>query len=141
MRRCLVYWLYSQLLKTLNNDKNTVMEYSSEGGFKLKPRVSFHLFISTAPCGDSRIFSLHDNPSEGSNVLTGYAGRMGEGNRGKLRSKIESGMGTVPLPDDQRVQTWDGVMSGERLLTMACSDKILAWNVVECPSKAGLTVQ
>ena len=36
--------------------------------------------------------------------VAGYAGRMGEGNRGKLRSKIESGMGTVPLPDDQRLQ-------------------------------------
>ena len=45
-------------------------------------------------------------------MLSGYAGRMGEGNRGKLRSKIESGMGTVPLPEHERVQTWDGVMSG-----------------------------
>ena len=39
-------------------------------------------------------------------------------------------MGTVPLPEERQLQTWDGVMSGERLLTMACSDKILLWNVV-----------
>ena len=40
-------------------------------------------------------------------------------------------MGTVPLPEGVELQqTWDGVMSGERLLTMACSDKILRWNVV-----------
>ena len=77
-----------------------------------------------------RIFSLHDNPSAGSNILTGYTGRVGEGNRGKLRSKIESGMGTVPLPERPVLQTWDGVMSGERLLTMSCSDKILSWNVI-----------
>ena len=47
-----------------------------------------------------------------------------------LRSKIECGMGTVPLSPKVHLQTWDGVMSGDRLLTMACSDKILRWNVI-----------
>ena len=47
-----------------------------------------------------------------------------------LRSKIECGMGTVPLSPKAHLQTWDGVMSGDRLLTMACSDKILRWNVL-----------
>ena len=46
------------------------------------------------------------------------------------RSKIECGMGTVPISPKISVQTWDGVMSGDRLLTMACSDKILRWNVL-----------
>ena len=31
--------------------------------FRLKPGVEFHLFITTSPCGDARIFSLHENPS------------------------------------------------------------------------------
>ena len=47
-----------------------------------------------------------------------------------FRSKIECGMGTVPIGQKVHLQTWDGVMSGDRLLTMACSDKILRWNVV-----------
>ena len=47
-----------------------------------------------------------------------------------LRSKIECGMGTVPINPKILIQTWDGVMSGDRLLTMACSDKILRWNVL-----------
>ena len=29
--------------------------------FKLKKDVNFHLFISSAPCGDGRIFSINDN--------------------------------------------------------------------------------
>jgi len=128
-RRCLVSWLYGQLEEVLHS-KASVLEKGHRGGFTLRQGISLHLFISTAPCGDARIFSLHEQPATGSNCLTGYAGNMGEGNRGKLRSKIESGMGTVPLPEERKLQTWDGVMSGERLLTMACSDKILRWNVV-----------
>ena len=53
-----------------------------------------------------------------------------DSSRGMLRSKIECGMGTVPLSPKIHLQTWDGVMSGDRLLIMACSDKILRWNVV-----------
>merc|ERR1712029_975548 len=53
-----------------------------------------------------------------------------DSSKGMLRSKIECGMGTVPIGNKVHLQTWDGVMSGDRLLTMACSDKILRWNVV-----------
>lgn len=28
--------------------------------FRLKEGIDFHLFITTAPCGDARIFSLHE---------------------------------------------------------------------------------
>ena len=131
VRRCLVYWLYSRLEEALSGQSD-VLQPSQTGGFCLRPGVTLHLFISTAPCGDARIFSLHEQPAEGTNVLTSAPGRLGEGNRGKLRIKIESGMGTVPLAEKETVQTWDGVMSGERLVTMACSDKILSWNTTGC---------
>jgi len=29
--------------------------------YKLKSGVHFHLYINTAPCGDARIFSPHEN--------------------------------------------------------------------------------
>lgn len=31
--------------------------------YKLKTGVHFHLYINTAPCGDARIFSPHENDS------------------------------------------------------------------------------
>uniref|UniRef100_A0A1I8Q8M6 A to I editase domain-containing protein n=1 Tax=Stomoxys calcitrans TaxID=35570 RepID=A0A1I8Q8M6_STOCA len=74
-------------------------------------------------CGDARIFSPHQKPSSKDNHPNRKA-------RGQLRTKIESGEGTIPVKTSVGIQTWDGVLEGQRLRTMSCSDKIARWNIV-----------
>ncbi|XP_052600541.1 double-stranded RNA-specific editase 1 isoform X2 [Peromyscus californicus insignis] len=131
-RRSLLRFLYAQLELYLNNkedQKKSIFQKSERGGFRLKDTVQFHLYISTSPCGDARIFSPHEPVLEGmtpeSHQLTEPADRHPNRKaRGQLRTKIESGEGTIPVRSNASIQTWDGVLQGERLLTMSCSDKI-----------------
>ena len=50
------------MLKALNSETN-IFELSENGNklFRLKKNIKFHLFISSAPCGDARIFAVNDN--------------------------------------------------------------------------------
>lgn len=124
-RRCLLYYFYDQLdlLLTDKKDESIFEKRQDSKGYALKENVKFHLYINTAPCGDARIFS----PNEDSNVIDRHPNRN---SRGQLRTKIESGEGTIPVKSSLAIQTWDGILQGERLLTMSCSDKIARWNVL-----------
>jgi len=130
-RRCLVDYLYSQLeaISSMGGsipEESILMANTPGGGYKLKSGVKFHLFINTAPCGDARIFSPHEaQPGDGDSDR--HSNRK---SRGQLRTKIESGEGTIPVKSSEGIQTWDGVLQGSRLLTMSCSDKVCRWNVV-----------
>ncbi|XP_039182311.1 double-stranded RNA-specific editase 1 isoform X4 [Crotalus tigris] len=127
-RRCLLKFLYTQLELHLSNKEDqqkSIFIKSEQGGFKLDENVQFHLYISTSPCGDARIFSPHEAVQEDQGDR--HPNRKA---RGQLRTKIESGEGTIPVRATTTIQTWDGVLQGERLLTMSCSDKIARWNVL-----------
>merc|ERR1719313_157588 len=95
----------------------------------LKPDFSIHLYINTAPCGDSRIFSPKQ---EGDQAQVVRADTHPERrNRGQLRTKIESGEGTIPVRSaSESLLTLDGVLGGQRLRTMSCSDKLCRMNVL-----------
>ena len=122
-RRAFIRFLYSQLdLCAKEKEDASIFERKPTGRFTLKPGISFHLYISTAPCGDARVFSPNDEHQVDEDS------HPNRHSRGVMRVKIEVGEGTV-LAENQ-VQTWDGILSGERLYTMSCSDKISRWNVL-----------
>ncbi|KAL3836567.1 hypothetical protein ACJMK2_021991 [Sinanodonta woodiana] len=129
-RRSLIRYLYSQIsLLTRTKSKRrqrSIFEPCEDQRFRLKDGIRFHLYISTAPCGDARIFSPHESIIEDKSADR-HPNRKA---RGQLRTKIESGEGTIPVNSSEAIQTWDGILQGERLLTMSCSDKIAKWNLL-----------
>ncbi|KAK0076059.1 hypothetical protein PV326_011108 [Microctonus aethiopoides] len=122
-RRCLCEYLYQQLALHNNDRADESILEPVKKGFRLRPGIQFHLYINTAPCGDARIFSPHEENES----VDKHPNRRA---RGQLRTKIESGEGTIPVKSSEGIQTWDGVLMGQRLLTMSCSDKIARWNVL-----------
>jgi len=128
-RRCLCRFLYLQIQQFVIGGESVFIPSESGSGFALKPGVEFHLYISSAPCGDARVFSPHEASGTDQQAAGDkHPNRMA---RGQLRTKIESGEGTIPVQSsDAGVQTWDGIMLGERLLTMSCSDKLARMNVL-----------
>lgn len=117
-RRCLIKYFYKQLAECVGKNPSIFIEDQKENKFKLSKDVTFHLYINTAPCGESRIFSFTDTVHHNNRL-----------NRGLLRSKIENGAGTVAV-FGREMQTFDGIAQGERLVTMSCSDKLTRWNVL-----------
>lgn len=127
-RRCLVEFLYRQLdLWRIGKQTTSILEMDKlRGGLKVKDNIRFHLYISTSPCGDGRIFAPHE--SDCGEKRDRNPGRT---SRGLLRTKIEGGEGTIPVAQGFTHQTWDGIMNGDqRLLTHSCSDKVCRWNVL-----------
>ena len=111
-----------------NDPSGSIFEESADGKrlLRLRPDILFHLYVSSSPCGDARIFAASDVDLE-----LGQDPHPNRQARGVLRTKIESGEGTIPVTGTGALlQTWDGVQLGERLLTMSCSDKMARWNVV-----------
>ena len=125
-RRSLMRFFYKELL---TQESAIFIKSDSSKLARLRDTLKFHLYISTAPCGDGAIFSRENNenrepPSDDQHLPT-----MQNKKQGILRTKIERGEGTVPMEEGVQ-QTWDGILHGGRLRTMSCSDKIMRWNVL-----------
>ncbi|XP_026083159.1 double-stranded RNA-specific adenosine deaminase-like [Carassius auratus] len=129
-RRGFIRFLYCELMKHWESPGDeSVFEEADDGKLKIKPDITFHLYISTAPCGDGALF---DKSSSEIAELNGsqHMPLFENVKQGKLRTKVENGEGTIPVESSDIVPTWDGIQHGERLRTMSCSDKILRWNVL-----------
>ncbi|GAA6220639.1 double-stranded RNA-specific adenosine deaminase [Lates japonicus] len=127
-RRGFVRFLYSELLKHCDGADDSIFEPAENNKLQIKSDITFHLYISTAPCGDGALFDK--SCSESGDEVEGHQPLFENAKQGKLRTKVENGEGTIPVESSAIVPTWDGIQHGERLRTMSCSDKILRWNVL-----------
>jgi len=134
--RCLRDYLYFQLeclQHAYSEEEKADIVFDKEEDshfYKLKEDIRFHLYISTSPCGDARIFCPRglEEDEENDSVADQHPQRK---NRGVLRSKIEAGEGTIPVSNlGVGIQTWDSIITGNPLYTMSCSDKVCRWNVL-----------
>src|SRR6218665_1309072 len=120
-RRALKAYLMEEISSILANnlsDHDDFILYASEHGFALKEHLKIHLYISSPPCGDSRIFNFVEKKRIERNKIS----------RGLLRYKIEKGQGTVPT-NVQYISCWDAFLASEdRIRVMSCSDKVAMWN-------------
>lgn len=107
-RRCFINFIYDQLelhLKPETAKESVFIKPTANCPlYRLKDNIQFHLYINTAPCGDARVFSPHENDQ----ALDKHPNRKA---RGQLRTKVESGEGTIPVKNCDGVQTWDGVLN------------------------------
>ncbi|KAF1760381.1 hypothetical protein GCK72_008630 [Caenorhabditis remanei] len=119
-RRGLLRFLYSEVIKFSTSPESSIFERGTEK-LVLKKGILFHLFINTAPCGTARVDRR---------MKSGTAEEIQA--TSQLRFKIDKGMGTVLGGADEFAdpQTFDGIMMGERMRTMSCSDKLLRANVL-----------
>ena len=134
-RRSLLRFFYRQLQSYFSGRSDTIFVPSSseEGKLTVHDGVEFHLYISTAPCGDGAQFSRGDgNDDSREPVGRGmpHNPTMATKQQGLLRTKMEGGEGTIPIKPEDREQTWDGIQMGGRLRTMSCSDKVCRWNIL-----------
>ncbi|XP_028399932.1 double-stranded RNA-specific adenosine deaminase-like [Dendronephthya gigantea] len=132
-RRGLMRVFYKELKKCFNGEDSIFIRQRNVPKISLKDGITFHLYISTAPCGDGALFTVREGgsvPPTGVAMTREHAPTFTSKQQGILRTKIEDGEGTLPIDFDAPPQTWDGLLQGERLRTMSCSDKICRWNVL-----------
>ena len=132
-RRSLIRFFYKQLLIFYGGVSSNSVFTASEGQSSLlhvKENLKFHLYISTAPCGDGAQFSRDDDQNRDPPEERTHLPTMQGKSQGILRTKMEGGEGTIPIGPDTTRPTWDGILQGGRLRTMSCSDKVGRWNVI-----------
>lgn len=125
-RRCLIRFCYEQIRLVLEGNSNQSIFEIIEGTdrMRMKASYSFHLYISSVPCGDSRIFSLEDMQSNGKEK------HSVQKSRGLLRRKIGMNEGTIPIQAEMIYPNLHMENEDHQPVTMACADKLCRWNFI-----------
>lgn len=112
-RRALVKFLYSQVSRAYTNSDSIFVTVG--GKLQLHSSLSVHLYVSTVPCGDARVFE--GVQSAGDDYVPA------EARHSKLRITEGESLETFTV-------TSIGGPTDHPLYCMSCSDKIALWNVI-----------
>uniref|UniRef100_A0A3Q3M3I3 Adenosine deaminase RNA specific n=1 Tax=Mastacembelus armatus TaxID=205130 RepID=A0A3Q3M3I3_9TELE len=88
-RRGFVRFLYIELLKHYDGTEDSIFEPADKNKLQIKSDITFHLYISTAPCGDGALFDK--SCSEAGDEVRGHQPLFENAKQGKLRTKVENG--------------------------------------------------
>lgn len=121
-RRSLLKFLYTQVNRAHSGHANIFSIVGDK--VQLHSSLSLHLFVSTIPCGDARVFEASSDRS------STYMSHQRK--HSNLHVKQGESLETVPTNTKSEFaeQDVDAIMSGGHpLFCMSCSDKIAMWNV------------
>ncbi|KAM3604179.1 uncharacterized protein V6R79_007403 [Siganus canaliculatus] len=127
-RRALLRFLYAQIELLLRNPADCLEQSifrpskTSNGRkvFQLCDGIHFHMYVSSSPCGDTRLNCPYETT----------AACPGQRFRCHLRVKVKGGEGTLPIAAQRIHPTWDRAAQSKRLVTVSCTDKMAKWSVV-----------
>jgi len=113
-RRCLIKYLYEQLLASINKETSIFIMNELKHTFNLSEDITFHLYMNTTPCGEAQTFDFTG--------LRDFYDHL----EPVLQYKPGTGVKSIPVTEF----SYYGVAQGERIIMMSCSDKLTRWNIL-----------
>ncbi|CAG8444980.1 4655_t:CDS:10 [Scutellospora calospora] len=139
-RRGFLKFIIDEMKSVLNSESTYFcLNNTNYPPFKLKDNITFHMYISQAPCGDASVTSttLNQPPEEAELYNNSYNRNIDSQNQifNDCEVKVynmKDGFrrGRIDYESFGVLRTKPGRIDSEPTLSMSCSDKIAQWNVV-----------
>jgi len=128
VRRALLKFLHLQAVHAHTGSDSILVCSDTSGKLRLRDSLTFHLYISTVPCGSARDVGVAEPTPVNSVQLQTPSTCTGHSLSVKYHDVMDT-VTTMSLPNAGK-QTLESLANGEPLFSMSCSDKLALWNAV-----------